>query len=127
MGRDSAEIAETILRRVEIEYRKDKLRKEKRKAAALTAICFAGCLALAVCLIALPLFYSGAGLPAAPGSVIVYERAVVGGYALMGVIGFSLGVTAALVWLNRRKRAERRQDGTQAMTGKEGGSHDAEQ
>jgi len=97
---DNREIAEEILRRMEIVKKMEAARAVKRKRIIYTALIAAACLALLVALS----FLIWANAPDASTAVThgidnsMFDRAVVGGYVLITIIGFSLGTVPALFW-----------------------------
>jgi len=96
------EVAEEILRRVELVNKKEAARKRKRYAA----IAAAGCLALIVGLsFVIPTAVPDGVVPGAPGatSAAMLAGGAVGGYVLIGVIGFVLGMAVALFSLRGGK------------------------
>jgi len=96
------EVAEEILRRVELVNKKEAVRKRKRYAA----IAAAGCLALIVGLsFVIPTAVPDGVVPGAPGatSAAMLAGGAVGGYVLIGVIGFVLGMAVALFSLRGGK------------------------
>ena len=102
MPRTNMEVAEEILRRVELVNKKEAVRKRKRYAA----IAAAGCLALIVGLsFVIPTAVPDGVVPGAPGatSAAMLAGGAVGGYVLIGVIGFVLGMAVALFSLRGGK------------------------
>jgi putative flippase GtrA len=103
--RSNREIAKEALRRT-FENRERKRRREERmKFTGLTAACI-----LLICIVSVFVFQSGLDLTGqqAQASITLLGDAVVGGYVLAGVIGFTAG--AILVnFIVRRSRQQERQ------------------
>jgi len=97
------EVAEEILRRVELVNKKEAARKRKRYAA----IAAAGCLALIVSLsFVIPNIVTGGVAPDATGttSAAMLAGGAIGGYVLIGVIGFVLGMAVAVLYMKKPKK-----------------------
>lgn len=98
---DSKEIiAQRALRRAdEIKTQKKRKRKWLKIAAPLTV-----CFGLAVCLALLPGRYAGISPISAQGDMgSLLDGANMGGYTLVGIIGFCIGVSVTLL-INHQKR-----------------------
>jgi len=101
---DSREIATAALHRAGLIKAQIKRKKEKLQTAALLV----SCTVLAVCMIALPNLMSDPGSPIpAQASTTMPGDAAIGGYVLVGLLAFSLGVTVTLLlclnWKERKK------------------------
>jgi len=104
---DSKEIAERALRMAGLLRAQRKRRRERLVTAAMIT----ACLSLAVCVAVLPGWYDGTGPPPAQASVSIYDGAVVGGYVIAGLIGFSLGTAVTLLCLRKMKKMDKRRNG----------------
>ena len=103
MPRTNMEVAEEILRRVELVNKKEAARKRKRYAA----IAAAGCLALIVGLsFVIPNVVTDGVVPDAAGATgaAMLAGGAVGGYVLIGVIGFVLGMAVAVLYMKKAKK-----------------------
>jgi len=120
---DNREIAEEVLRRMEIVKKMEAARAVKRKRIIYTVLIAAACLALLVGLS----FLIWANVPDASTAVThgidnsMFDRAIVGGYVLIAIIGFALGTVPVLFWCKWKRAPDARSGREGAGTDMEGG------
>ena len=95
MQRNSQEIADEILRRVEIANKKEAAKKKKIYSVLAMAVCLALVIGLSF---VIPVLITDSVTPDANGtySAAMFADGRLGGYAIIGVIGFALGVTVTI-------------------------------
>ncbi|MGD9560261.1 MAG: hypothetical protein AB7V55_06630 [Oscillospiraceae bacterium] len=94
MARSNAQLAAAVQKRAGL-LREKRTRRWKQTLASAVGVCFA-----AVCLFALrtgPGAEAGVSIPAGAGATELMGSPAVGGYVLVGVLFFALGIGFALV------------------------------